>query len=698
MAGKKISSLSPSSAQFGDEIPVTRGTDNFKVNVASIAALASAPAATSGDGFLNVNDFYPPSVVAHDGFSHPLSGFYATLGDAQAYYPHATSLTDEFDWCAWQACVNFAYQRDFVVGAGNRSSAAIHANGKYVVNKSIVMPLYQVRIEGANQPSNFSNGSITSIKYNGTAGTVDDPIAIIDFYPANEHAVPPPGYPVLAGGSGSYFRIYNIGFFGKSGSMTGDPSGSSYIQGIRIRISNFAEIARCTFGGTLYDGLSIGLTMFCKVRNNFFYGCHRDGISFYAIKGNFSTTMWIDENEFGYVGRYACIVDVAGSVIPSVIYTRNDVESTFASWYTTRPAWWVQGVVAPVCFIGVATPSSKFEDNRFEGVTFYPGIWADWHFCGCSGMVVSNNVCFNTVLTQTSASNLRTPDGITWMNARGYMDITDTRNYLLGTPGDATAANQGIRFTHNWSSLFYFTAGTGFGSSVPYTVIDNQGSILCMGVPPVVNATWGGYMFGVPETAIQTMQSIANVQCSNAGIVLGAGRLGNIYGSYDAITTGGSYTLNAVNSGYSIGWLPSHAYKAETPSNGGGGAIGHWFQNGKWVTPTVYNGYLYEATVTGTSGTSEPTWPTTIGNTVADGGVTWKCLCQYGLAGPWSSRETMELGVRHFTANGSAPTTGRWSVGDIAYNRLPVAGGFLGYVCTTAGIPGTWKTFGPITA
>lgn len=44
------------------------------------------------------------------------------------------------------------------------------------------------------------------------------------------------------------------------------------------------------------------------------------------------------------------------------------------------------------------------------------------------------------------------------------------------------------------------------------------------------------------------------------------------------------------------------------------------------------------------------------------------------------------------------PTTGTWAVGDIAYNTVPTAGGFIGWVCVTAGTPGTWKTFGPITS
>jgi hypothetical protein len=44
----------------------------------------------------------------------------------------------------------------------------------------------------------------------------------------------------------------------------------------------------------------------------------------------------------------------------------------------------------------------------------------------------------------------------------------------------------------------------------------------------------------------------------------------------------------------------------------------------------------------------------------------------------------------------SIPTTGTWNVGDIVYNYTPTAGGNIGWVCVTAGTPGTWKTFGTI--
>lgn len=70
----------------------------------------------------------------------------------------------------------------------------------------------------------------------------------------------------------------------------------------------------------------------------------------------------------------------------------------------------------------------------------------------------------------------------------------------------------------------------------------------------------------------------------------------------------------------------------------GGSILHHYLDDpGVWVgttdyalndirRPTVENGFRYLVTTdAGSSGAAEPTWPTTIGGTVVDGGITWTC-------------------------------------------------------------------------
>ena len=69
-----------------------------------------------------------------------------------------------------------------------------------------------------------------------------------------------------------------------------------------------------------------------------------------------------------------------------------------------------------------------------------------------------------------------------------------------------------------------------------------------------------------------------------------------------------------------------------------------------WVAETAYSlgaivkpaagyteGCLYECTTAGTSGTTQPTWPTTDGQTVGDGTATWTCRAMW-LTWRWRAR------------------------------------------------------------
>ena len=62
------------------------------------------------------------------------------------------------------------------------------------------------------------------------------------------------------------------------------------------------------------------------------------------------------------------------------------------------------------------------------------------------------------------------------------------------------------------------------------------------------------------------------------------------------------------------------------------------------------------------------------------------------------SLESIKIEPVSYLNRSSVPTSGRYRVGDIVWNTSPTSGGSIGWVCTVAGSPGTWKTFGAITA
>lgn len=83
-------------------------------------------------------------------------------------------------------------------------------------------------------------------------------------------------------------------------------------------------------------------------------------------------------------------------------------------------------------------------------------------------------------------------------------------------------------------------------------------------------------------------------------------------------------------------WVPSASYAV-----------------GGLVRPVRHNGYLYRVTAGGTAGSTEPSWPTTVNNTVVSGGVTFRCVSTLP-GSAWSAAATYPLGavVRPTTRNG----------------------------------------------
>lgn len=48
-------------------------------------------------------------------------------------------------------------------------------------------------------------------------------------------------------------------------------------------------------------------------------------------------------------------------------------------------------------------------------------------------------------------------------------------------------------------------------------------------------------------------------------------------------------------------------------------------------------------------------------------------------------------GSQKVTEGTAAPSSGSWSRGDRCWNTTPSAAGAPGWICVTAGTPGTWK-------
>jgi hypothetical protein len=107
------------------------------------------------------------------------------------------------------------------------------------------------------------------------------------------------------------------------------------------------------------------------------------------------------------------------------------------------------------------------------------------------------------------------------------------------------------------------------------------------------------------EIATGIVDSWVDASVGQAGSIL---NLRQVTGNFQAISSS-AYTA----------WVQSNAYAL--------GAV---------VRPVTANGFAYEVTTAGTSGGSEPTWPTVVGATVVNGGVTFTCVTQYGILGDTS--------------------------------------------------------------
>jgi hypothetical protein len=112
------------------------------------------------------------------------------------------------------------------------------------------------------------------------------------------------------------------------------------------------------------------------------------------------------------------------------------------------------------------------------------------------------------------------------------------------------------------------------------------------------------------------------------------------------------------------------------------------------INNLVYNPNIYENKTEGVVVNGRLSRFAVNSQEVDTSGTLWSVQGRYA-ANPFPS---FTIGTTTQTYGTAAPTTGANVVGNIVWNTAPTAGGNIGWVCVTAGTPGTWKTFGAIAA
>jgi len=143
------------------------------------------------------------------------------------------------------------------------------------------------------------------------------------------------------------------------------------------------------------------------------------------------------------------------------------------------------------------------------------------------------------------------------------------------------------------------------------------------------------------------LEFVATLEAGTVGLKAFGGKLNTFYGHGAAITHANTLFVPKRVPHITTGAAPTKIHYADqynallyVAAEYGDGTFRHHYLDdpGAWVAltnyalndirrPTTPNGFRYQVTTdAGSAGAGEPAWPTTIGGTVVDGGLTWTCI------------------------------------------------------------------------
>ena len=246
-------------------------------------------------------------------------------------------------------------------------------------------------------------------------------------------------------------------------------------------------------------------------------------------------------------------------------------------------------------------------------------------------------------------------------NGHGFYDASFLGNTFVGCHADGNSGRSYYSDDSNARSTFIGCYAEGGQQPVKISGSSNvYGGLLADGVDSdgglsVRGSVGDGILRMYPKNATD---GPLYAQIGGLGPAGGYDYLVRFYNAKDA-SQGQGFSYAALLSGYVYANQTRNLF-AMTQANAGTGALAGWMTGGRGsLQPdSLFVGPMF-------LGTQGSTW---------GGG---ERMIQYGSA---------------------APTTGTYAQGDIVFNNAPSAGGFVGWVCTAGGTPGTWKTFGAISA
>lgn len=145
---------------------------------------------------------------------------------------------------------------------------------------------------------------------------------------------------------------------------------------------------------------------------------------------------------------------------------------------------------------------------------------------------------------------------------------------------------------------------------------------------------------------------------------------------------------------------PSGATGSQGPSGGSGDPGTGFTWKGDWSNPIEYviNDVVYY------NGASWIAVADNVSSAPSDANANWDRMTSNAsltdaqvaayITGPGDTRDALEDVTGEFRS--AAPSSGTWAVADKVWNTLPSPGDYVGWVCVSAGTPGTWKGFGLI--